>query len=88
MRRAAVLLALATAVMVLTAGQSAFAHDRTGRHDKTAQLVFVQTNEVAGNRIVVYHRGDDGRLTPAGTYETGGNGGVATSRTGSPRRAR
>jgi 6-phosphogluconolactonase (cycloisomerase 2 family) len=78
MRRAAVLFALAAAVMVLTAGQSAFAHDRSGQQDKTAQLVFVQTNEVAGNRIVVYLRGDDGRLTPAGSYETGGNGGVAT----------
>lgn len=40
-------------------------------------VVWVQTNEPAGNSIVVYDRGPDGRLTQAGTYATGGLGGVA-----------
>ena len=79
MRRIAIVLALvvATAAVPL-AGQSAFAHDRPGQRGGDPQLVFVQTNEPSGNRIVVYNRGDDGRLTPAGAYATGGNGGTAT----------
>jgi hypothetical protein len=40
-------------------------------------VVWVQTNEPSGNSIVVYDRGSDGRLTRAGTYATGGDGGVA-----------
>src|SRR5262245_53832347 len=40
-------------------------------------VVWVQTNELTGNSVVVYDRGADGRLTRAGTYPTGGNGGVA-----------
>jgi hypothetical protein len=38
--------------------------------------VFVQTDNPAGNQIVAYHRNDDGTLIPAGTYATGGLGGV------------
>ena len=38
--------------------------------------VFVQTDDPAGNAVVAYHRGGDGSLTLAGTYATGGNGGV------------
>jgi len=41
-------------------------------------VVWVQTNEPSGNNVVVYDRGSDGRLTEAGTYATGGAGGVAT----------
>jgi 6-phosphogluconolactonase (cycloisomerase 2 family) len=41
-------------------------------------VVWVQTNEPGGNNVVVYDRGSDGRLTEAGTYATGGAGGVAT----------
>jgi 6-phosphogluconolactonase (cycloisomerase 2 family) len=36
--------------------------------------VFVQTNDPAGNSIVAYSRHDDGTLTWAATYPTGGNG--------------
>ena len=39
--------------------------------------VFVQTNDPAGNSIVAYARHDDGTLTWAATYPTGGNGGRA-----------
>ena len=45
-----------------------------GRHES---VVWAQTNEVTGNRIVVYDRASDGTLSEAGTYATGGNGGVA-----------
>ena len=38
--------------------------------------VFVQTDNVAGNQIVAYHRDDNGTLVPAGSYSTGGVGGV------------
>jgi 6-phosphogluconolactonase (cycloisomerase 2 family) len=37
--------------------------------------VFVQGNELDGNTIHVFARGDDGTLEPAGTYDAGGKGG-------------
>src|SRR5262245_14473220 len=39
-------------------------------------VVFVQTDNVAGNQVVAYERGDDGSLTLANTFATGGLGGV------------
>jgi 6-phosphogluconolactonase (cycloisomerase 2 family) len=41
-----------------------------------SHAVFVQTDAASGNRIVAYHRGADGALSPAGSYPTGGLGGV------------
>ena len=38
--------------------------------------VFVQTDNVAGNQVVAYHRNADGTLVPAGSHSTGGLGGV------------
>ena len=38
--------------------------------------VFVQTDNTAGNRIVAYRRAADGTLSPAGSYATGGLGGI------------
>ena len=38
--------------------------------------VFVQTDNTAGNQIVAYQREGDGALSPAGTYDTGGLGGI------------
>jgi 6-phosphogluconolactonase (cycloisomerase 2 family) len=40
-------------------------------------VVFVQTNEPSGNKIDVFDRGADGRLTLASASPTGGLGGVA-----------
>jgi 6-phosphogluconolactonase (cycloisomerase 2 family) len=40
-----------------------------------ARAVFVQTDNLAGNQVVAYHRAADGALTLAGTYNTGGLGG-------------
>jgi 6-phosphogluconolactonase (cycloisomerase 2 family) len=68
---AAMLVVLAAA---LAGAQVAYAKGGHGRH---AKVVFVQTNEPAGNQIVVYDRGADGRLSQAGAYPTGGLGGVA-----------
>jgi 6-phosphogluconolactonase (cycloisomerase 2 family) len=40
-----------------------------------ARAVFVQTDNLAGNQVIAYHRAADGSLTQAGTYPTGGLGG-------------
>jgi 6-phosphogluconolactonase (cycloisomerase 2 family) len=49
------------------------------------RAVFVQTNELDGNRIVVFRRHGDGRLSEEDTYPTGGNGGNAAPGTASDR---
>src|SRR5215218_11047469 len=70
--RPALAVLLAAVVVTLAAAQSAFPGN--ARSKNHVEAVFVQTNEPAGNRIVVYDRGNDGRLTPAGSYATGGLG--------------
>jgi 6-phosphogluconolactonase (cycloisomerase 2 family) len=66
---------LVTLAAALAGAQASFAK---GGHGKGhGNVVFVQTNEPGGNRIVVYDRGADGRLSQAGVYPTGGLGGVA-----------
>ena len=56
------------ALMALTAGSAgAFG---------AGHAVFVQTDNLAGNQIVAYDRGEGGSLTPAGSYGTGGLGGA------------
>jgi len=42
---------------------------------RASQVVFAQTNNTAGNQVVVYDRAADGTLSPAGIYSTGGLGG-------------
>ena len=41
-----------------------------------SSAVFVQTDDTAVNHVVAYHRAADGTLTPAGSYATGGRGGI------------
>ncbi len=41
-----------------------------------SQAVFVQTDNPSGNQVVAYHRAPGGALTQAGTYATGGLGGI------------
>ena len=36
--------------------------------------VYVQTNEADANEVIVFHRGEDGRLERLGSYATGGKG--------------
>jgi 6-phosphogluconolactonase (cycloisomerase 2 family) len=52
-------------------------HHDHGRFSRGADdVVFVQTDDPAGNAVVSYDRADDGTLALAGTYPTVGNGGV------------
>ncbi|MGH3853917.1 MAG: lactonase family protein [Pseudonocardiaceae bacterium] len=50
----------------------------------TNQLVFVQTNNAAGNQIQVYDRAEDGTLKLTETVDTGGNGGSNEGSPGDP----
>ena len=68
-------LLLALAVTQSAATKNPRGHHHRGHHQQHA--VFVQTNEPAGNRIIVFDRARNGQLSQAGTYPTGGNGGVA-----------
>src|ERR1700754_700695 len=43
-------------------------------HSLPLQAVYTETNSAAGNAVQVLARGDDGQLTPAGSYATGGLG--------------
>ena len=43
-------------------------------------VVFVQTDNTAGNQVVAYDRADNGQLSLADTYNTGGLGGVSAGR--------
>lgn len=65
-RAVAAALALAAAALFIATGATASA-DAPG-------AVYALTNSPAGNAVVVYDRGGDGSLTPAGSYPTGGNG--------------
>ena len=70
MKYGAVLLVLGALVAAIAAGSAA-----AGRSQ--GELVFVQTNESSGNRILVYEVGDDGHLNANGSFATGGSGGTA-----------
>ncbi|MFF0156624.1 lactonase family protein [Streptomyces sp. NPDC005263] len=70
--------AVVTTVAIASAGEVPRAH--VGATTKSAKAganhaVFVQGNELAGNTIHVFQRGEDGKLTAAGAYATGGKGG-------------
>jgi hypothetical protein len=84
MKHATLLTALVAALLAVAPAASAGGgHGPSG----TAGAVFVQTNELTGNRIVVFDRAPDGQLTQAGTYATGGDGGAASPGTESDRLA-
>jgi 6-phosphogluconolactonase (cycloisomerase 2 family) len=67
---------LAATAFALVGAQASSAHRGHGHH-RGHRLVFVQTNELSGNAIAVYRRGNDGQLTRVGTFGTGGLGGAA-----------
>jgi len=52
--------------------------------DQHTHALFVQTDTLSGNTILSYSRSDDGSLTPAGSYATGGLGGQATGSSADP----
>lgn len=49
-------------------------------HRADPGVVFVANDDVTGNAIAAYDRTLSGTLVPAGTYETGGLGGVTGAR--------
>lgn len=86
MKRLSVLrLVLVALVVVLGAAQATYAHDGHGKRHGAKDLVFVQTNELTGNRVLVYEVARDGNLNATGSYSTGGNGGAALPGTESDR---
>lgn len=66
----------AAAFLLLGVAPAASARERRD-HRAAHDVVFVQTNEPTGNRILVFDRDRDGHLTLAGAFATGGRGGVA-----------
>ena len=71
---AVVLAGLATPAFASTTVASQGAH--SFGHPGASHAVFVQTDATSGNHVVAYHRAADGALSPAGSYPTGGLGGV------------
>lgn len=78
--RLASVVGVATVAVAALAGSANAATTNGGEHDHAGHVVFVQTDNKAGNQIVAYDRADNGSLTLAGTYDTGGLGGQLTAR--------
>jgi hypothetical protein len=73
-----VAVAAAAALTMTVTGVSlagASVRDWGGGRSEGAAL-FVATDNTSGNQVVAYHRNLDGSLSPAGTFATGGLGGV------------
>ena len=71
-------IALTAAAIVPGTSQAAgHAVDPAGASSLSGE-VFVQTDAVTGNAVAVYDRAGDGTLRAAGTYATGGLGGILT----------
>jgi 6-phosphogluconolactonase (cycloisomerase 2 family) len=68
---AGAVLGLSAWVAPVAAGAEGF----PGPHIGGDHVVFVQTDNTAGNQVVAYDRADDGSLTLAATYDTDGLGG-------------
>ncbi|MFJ4791202.1 lactonase family protein [Streptomyces sp. NPDC088794] len=69
------ILAAAAAVVTVTVASAGEPGGRAAEPAKADHALFVQGNELDGNTIHVFKRGDDGALTAAGRYTTGGKGG-------------
>jgi DNA-binding beta-propeller fold protein YncE len=67
---------LAGAVGAGLAAAALLAGPASAHPQKPRGAVFVQTDDPAGNTIVAYDRNPDGSLAQAGSYRTGGLGGV------------
>jgi 6-phosphogluconolactonase (cycloisomerase 2 family) len=76
---AAAVAAAAATVVVAALATPAFASTTkatSSGYSGASHAVFVQTDATSGNHVVAYHRAADGALSPAGSYPTGGLGGV------------
>jgi 6-phosphogluconolactonase len=70
--------AVLAAVAVLAAAPGiADAHPGADPGPHSAGAVYVLSNQAAGNAVIAYDRADDGTLTSARTYATGGTGTAA-----------
>jgi 6-phosphogluconolactonase (cycloisomerase 2 family) len=72
--------ALAVAAATFGIATSATASTPAGKLPTAAftkHAVFLQTDNPSGNQILAYDQASNGTLTEAGTYDTGGDGGVA-----------
>ena len=70
--------AAAIAVAALAAPAASAATQSAASHGRGSGVVFALNDNTAGNVVAAYHRAANGTLTPAGTYRTGGLGGVLT----------
>jgi DNA-binding beta-propeller fold protein YncE len=70
---AALVLGLVAGAVGAVGAQSA--QHRFFGHDGASHALFVQTDNLAGNQVVAYQRANNGTLSLAGTYDTGGLGG-------------
>jgi len=68
--------AAVAAAAVATAATPAFASASSPAGVGASHAMFVQTDNTAGNHVVAYDRAADGTLAPAGSYATGGRGGI------------
>jgi len=71
--------AAAVAVAAFTAPAAFAATTSTAGHesgDAASGAVFALNDNTAANAVAAYYRAPDGTLTPAGSYATGGRGGV------------
>ena len=75
MMGAALALAIAGAGIGVAGAQTHRDRSHFG-HPGANHVVFVQTDNVAGNQVVAYDRADNGTLDLAATYATGGLGGA------------
>jgi 6-phosphogluconolactonase (cycloisomerase 2 family) len=75
---AAVLAATALAAVTVLAEPASAAAGRGASFGGASHVVFVQTDNTAGNQVVAYRRAADGTLSFAATYNTGGLGGQLT----------
>lgn len=67
---------LSAAALAATAALAAAGGSSAALAAGTEHAVFVQTDNTSGNQVLAYDRADDGTLTQAGTYATGGLGGA------------
>jgi 6-phosphogluconolactonase (cycloisomerase 2 family) len=71
-------LALAGAALAAFAAPASASSGHSFSHRDDNGVVFVQNDNPAGNQVIAYDRERNGTLSQAGTYPTGGLGGVLT----------
>lgn len=85
MYRKTVFLVMAAFALALVVAVPAWAMGPShGGHHYAQKVLFVQTNQTSGNKIAVYDRHWDGKLSFKATYATGGKGGVAAGAPSDP----